>query len=82
MSVVLTDYQHAEIHDDDWRAMASLESLKARARILRDVRAFFEARNVLEVETPLLSAATTARWRAWDRCFLWEGPSDDRSTAR
>jgi len=42
----------------DWRPSATLEVLKLRARILEQVRAFFSARDVLEVETPILS--TTA----------------------
>lgn len=43
------------MHTDDWQPTASPELLQARARLNRTLRAFFEARGVLEVETPLLS---------------------------
>lgn len=41
---------------DNWRPSAALEQLKARATLLRDIREFFYARDVLEVETPLLAS--------------------------
>lgn len=41
----------------DWRPTASLENIKLRARVLAEIRAFFSARDVIEVETPLLSLA-------------------------
>lgn len=40
-----------------WAPCASLQVLKARARILQCIRAFFCGRDYLEVETPLSSAA-------------------------
>jgi len=43
----------------DWRPTATLGMLKLRARMLRDIRTFFAARGVLEVETPMLSQAAT-----------------------
>ena len=45
------------MHTDDWQPTASPALLQARARLNRALRAFFEARGVLEVETPLLSHA-------------------------
>jgi lysyl-tRNA synthetase class 2 len=40
----------------NWRPSASCEVLKKRAVILKKIRAFFEARDVCEVETPLLAS--------------------------
>ena len=40
-----------------WQPGASLDSLKTRANILRQIRRFFDDRDVLEVETPLLTSA-------------------------
>ncbi len=42
----------------DWRATASLELLRLRAQLLGVLREFFSARDVLEVETPILSHRT------------------------
>ena len=42
-----------------WRPTASREAIHLRAALLRDIRAFFERRGVIEVETPLLSTAAT-----------------------
>ena len=39
----------------DWRPSASLVALQARASLYRQVRDFFQARNVLEVDTPALA---------------------------
>lgn len=41
-----------------WQPSASIENLKQRANIIKKIREFFAAKNVLEVETPLLNKAT------------------------
>ncbi len=43
---------------DDWRPTASRDLLRLRAQMLARIRVFFAERNVMEVETPLLSAST------------------------
>ncbi|MDN3517647.1 EF-P lysine aminoacylase EpmA [Aquisalimonas lutea] len=42
---------------ENWRPAASLATLRARAELMDAVRRFFRERGLLEVETPLLSAA-------------------------
>ncbi|RUO38868.1 elongation factor P lysine(34) lysyltransferase [Aliidiomarina taiwanensis] len=42
------------MHTLDWRPTASRQAIKARADIQRQIRAFFNEQDVLEVETPLL----------------------------
>lgn len=45
----------------NWQPSADITTIKRRAQYLADVRRFFAERNVLEVETPILSlAAPTA----------------------
>jgi lysyl-tRNA synthetase class 2 len=42
---------------EGWQPTASRETMLLRARLLQDIRAFFDRRAVLEVETPLLSSS-------------------------
>ncbi|MYJ94780.1 MAG: EF-P lysine aminoacylase GenX, partial [Proteobacteria bacterium] len=42
---------------EGWRPRASMETLRLRADIVASIREFFRLRNVLEVETPTLTAA-------------------------
>ncbi|PAU87630.1 elongation factor P lysine(34) lysyltransferase [Pseudomonas sp. WN033] len=44
----------------DWRPSATLAALRQRAAIIDQIRAFFRQREVLEVETPSLSAAAVS----------------------
>ena len=41
----------------EWQPTASLEIIKTRARVLSKLRAFFAEKNILEVQTPVLSHA-------------------------
>lgn len=40
----------------DWQPASSVESLRGRARVVKQLRRFFDERGVMEVETPLLGA--------------------------
>ena len=42
----------------DWQPSGDFNKLRQRAQLLQTIRNFFYARDVLEVETPLLSQAT------------------------
>ena len=48
-----------DLTSEDWETQTSQKVLLERALLLKNIRAFFDARNVLEVETPLLSFSAT-----------------------
>ncbi|MBF0589574.1 MAG: EF-P lysine aminoacylase GenX [Magnetococcales bacterium] len=47
-------------HGQDWRPSASLKALQTRANTLATLRAFFQERGVMEVETPALASTAAA----------------------
>lgn len=50
-------YDHSS---PNWMPTCDLSALKTRAEVYAQIRAFFSARQVLEVETPLLSVSTAS----------------------
>ena len=59
---------------DDWRPSAALDRLRLRAQLLTRVRRFFAVRGVLEVETPILSAAATPAPHLDSFAVAYRGP--------
>lgn len=45
--------------ETSWRTKASKEILLKRALLLKNIRAFFDVKNIIEVETPVLSQSST-----------------------
>ena len=57
-----------------WRPSAALATLRLRAELLARIRAFFAARGVLEVETPMLSAAAITEPNLASFSTVYSGP--------
>jgi len=64
---------------DDWRPTAPIENIRLRAELLAKTRQFFAARDVLEVETPLLSVATVSdpQLQSFSTCYNGSGLAAD-----
>ncbi len=64
-----------------WGPTASIDNLRSRALILQKIRAFFAERDVLEVETPLLSssASTDPFLDSFVTCYQGPGAAQGRS---
>lgn len=58
--------------ETDWQQTASPETILERALMLKNIRAFFDDRGVVEVETPILSryATTDPHLDSLSTCFL------------
>lgn len=63
-----------------WRPSADLSVLRLRAELLAQIRAFFAARGVLEVETPALSAVaiTDPHLASFKTCYSGPGSQHGR----
>lgn len=61
----------------DWKPSAPAAKLKARARLLAQIREFFNSRDVLEVETPVLAKATVSDLHidSWQTANGWGSDS-------
>ena len=60
--------------DVDWQPGTTLDALKQRAALMSRLRCFFAEKDVLEVETPLLSAAGTTDPQIHSFETRYEGP--------
>ena len=65
----------------NWQPTAELAVLKLRAQILQRIRSFFSERDILEVETPTLSAAATTdpQLRNFNTCYSGPGLAHGRT---
>lgn len=64
-----------------WRPTSPIENLQARSRILAQIRQFFAEREVMEVETPAMSAATVTdvHLHTFDTHFVGPGAAQGQT---
>jgi lysyl-tRNA synthetase class 2 len=67
---------------NDWTPSAPIAALRHRAWLNRLIREFFHARNVLEVETPILSAGGNTDPNIESLMLEWPAPSPKRRWLR
>ena len=58
----------------DWQPAAALQALELRATLLARIRAWFAANQVMEVDTPAMSAAATTDPAIHSLATTWHGP--------
>lgn len=68
--------------EQGWQPSAQLDALRLRARLNALVRAFFAQRDVLEVETPMLSAAGNTEPNIASFSLQFEGPAQAGTRTR
>lgn len=61
----------------DWRPSAPLAALQLRATLLARIRTWFARNNVMEVDTPALSAAATTDPAIHSLATTWHGPGSN-----
>src|SRR6516165_9250830 len=61
-----------------WQPSAPLDNLRLRAEIIKKIRRFFEERDVLEVETPLIgqSTATNPFLSSFETTLCYDGTNE------
>lgn len=67
---------------EDWRPGPDVAALRLRARLNRLIRDFFDQRDVLEVETPLMSAAANTDPNIRSFALRYSGPQPGASRLR
>lgn len=66
----------------EWRPTATIDALRLRARLYATIRAFFAERDVLEVETPVLSVAGNTDPNIESFSLEFSGRTDGASRTR